>query len=145
MLFVQGLMTGGCAISQVGFTYITITLLNRLGLEQTLRVLGGILALLCVVASQFYLPTSYEHNELNSVSTSKRGVLFYLKLLRNKQFSLFVFANFICCFAYGVSSIHQVSKACKGTLFSVVFYTLLYVSLYLNFNFISFIQSWYYC
>jgi len=111
MLTANGLMTGGCAVSQVGFAYIIITLLNSLGLEQTLRVLGGIMALICVVASQFYLPTSYEHNQQNSAASNKRGVLFYLKLLQNKQFAIFAFANFICCFAYGVSSVHQVQVA----------------------------------
>ena len=111
MLLIQGLMTGGCAVSQVGFAYITIALLNSLGLEQTLRVLGGIMALICVVASQLYLPTRYEHNQQNSVSTNKRGIQFYLKLLRNKQYVIFGLANFICCFAYGISSIHQVSRA----------------------------------
>ena len=101
-------MTGGCAISQVGFANVIIMLLNKYSLEQTLRVLAGLMASICIFASQFYLPTSYEHNQQNSVSANKRGICFYFQLLRKKQYAIFVFATFICGFAYGVSSVHQV-------------------------------------
>ena len=112
-------MTGGCAISQVGFAYITIVLLTRFGLERTLRVLGGVMALICLIASQFYLPVSYEHNQQNSVTSNKRGVLFYIRLLRNKQFAMFVFASFILSFAFGISSVHQVGMKFNLQYFSV--------------------------
>ena len=125
-------MTGGCAISQVGFSYVTIILLNNYSLEQTLRVLAGLMALLCIVASLFYLPTSYEHNQQNSVATNKRGIRFYLQLLRRKQFAIFVFATFVCNFAYGVSSVHQVRNVFmrESALFHVYFFSLVVLFLF---------------
>ena len=112
LFFMVGLLTGGCILFQVGLSYLIIALLDNFGLERSFQILAAVTLVMCLVAAQAYLPTSYdEPQEEKDATANSKGISLYFSLLKNKLFSLFLFANFVVCFAYSVSSVHQVSVA----------------------------------
>ena len=110
LFFMAGLLTGGCILFQVGLSYLIIALLGNFGLERSFRILAAVILVMCLVAAQAYFPTSYdEPQEKEDTTANSKGISLYFGFLKQKVFSLFLFANFVLCFAYSVSSVHQVS------------------------------------
>lgn len=108
-----GLLTGGSILFQVGLSYLMIALLNNFGLEKSFRILSAVVLVTCLVAAQAYFPTSYDEpqEKKDTTTANSKGISLYFGLLKHKLFNLFLLANFVLCFSYSVSSVHQVSEA----------------------------------
>ncbi|XP_065066611.1 monocarboxylate transporter 10-like isoform X3 [Rhopilema esculentum] len=105
-----GLQTGCVALLQAGFSSLLVLLLKEVRFERTFQILSAVFLVICLAGGLTFCPTSYavEKDEPEKKTTNFR---IYFKLLKNKKICIFLVANFIVSFAYGVSSIHQVQLA----------------------------------
>eukprot|EP00112_Aurelia_sp_Birch-Aquarium-sp1_P018458 Seg4404.3 transcript_id=Seg4404.3/GoldUCD/mRNA.D3Y31 product="Monocarboxylate transporter 10" protein_id=Seg4404.3/GoldUCD/D3Y31 len=106
-----GFMVGAVSISQVGMSYLQISLLDNFGLKQTLQVFAALFFVVCLISSQAFCPTSYSVEEKKEESPKGKGFRIYLDLLKHKPMALFLFVNFVVAFAYTASTVHQVQFA----------------------------------
>ena len=100
---------------QVGMTYIYIYLLDNYGMKTTLQLVGAVNFATCVLAAITYLPTKYSTAVKND-EEDRRHIQKYLSLFKSKKYLLLLLVNLVDCFAYAVSSVHQVYyfKSSKG-------------------------------